>query len=301
MRYVKLLLILFIALISTDSALGQPPKLTLDKDAKELSMNISPARWTSPEILLNDLRSDDDTTRLKALILFGLTKEQAQFDLPSANGKPSEKGVDAPDQVQLRYATLGEDGTQQAILSAELHSDTEYVAVATPVNGGWNRVGVFSCWCKYERGDIFTTFVHLQPAAGIAQTMELVLHASGGGTGLYEQTESRFRMHDGKLVRVASFISREMYCPVGYSKPQPCTLDRRWFYWTVNNGVSGGILLEGYARFTGKNDQPVEGQVRDLEIRELQRVTCTGFNWNDQQFRYEQVKLNPDPCVATPH
>jgi hypothetical protein len=299
MRYVKHFLILLLALISTDSALGQPPKLTLDKDANELSTDFSPARWTSPEKLLNDLRSDDDTTRLKALILFGLTTEEAQFDLPSANGKPSEKGVEAPDQVQLRFATLGEDGTQQAILSAELHYDTEYVAVATPVNGGWNRVGVLSCWCKYERGDIFATFVQLQPAAGIAQTMELVLHASGGGTGVYEQTESRFRMHYGRLVRVASFISREMDCPAGYSKPQPCTLDRRWFDWTVQDGISGGILVEGHGSFL--SERPVAWQVRDLEIRQLQRVTCTGFNWNDKQFRYEQVKLNPDPCVANSH
>jgi len=251
--------------------------------------------WPLPQSIVSDLRSDREDKRLNALHLLGVTDRQAH----QADGK-----VIFPDQVELNYAALGGDDTQQAILAVKTTDrQLTLAAVATPTGTGWKRIAFFSCWCKYDLGgDSLATFiqVHSIPLTVLPgmEHFELVLHASGGGTGLYTQNEAHFRMaQDGTLRRVLSFVSRLVSCSNG-GPDHSCSIEKRWFYpQTSDIGEQGGVLVE--ARDKVADSEPAEFYVRDLENRNLHQLVCTQFNWDAQKFRYQQSKqwtAHTDPC-----
>jgi hypothetical protein len=297
MRYAKLFLLLLLIFCKPFS--GQPPKLTIQKEWDDPG-NTTPAQWSSPEILLRDLRSSDESSRMSAFALLGITDEQAHITVwaQTSPSHPLGSKLVVPSQIQLRYAALGDNDTQQAILAVEIgEKQLTFVAVATPKRDSWERVATFSCWCKYDlTPDALSEFVQLQPAPELNDSalkrLELVIHESGGGSGIYDQTEARFRMRQGKLVRVASFISRRLSCP----GTDACSLERRWFEARPVQNVAGAILLEARGQFMARNDATF--YIRNLEIRGLKRITCTSFQWNDKLFRYEQVPTTPNPCPA---
>src|SRR5690349_9774224 len=112
-------------------------------DEGDLVVDSTTATWSSPEAVVSDLRSDDEQLRLRGMDLIGIRDEG------SRHVSKSDQQVLNVDQVLLRYASLGDDETQQAIVGAEIGGDMAYVAVATRRNTGWQRIGSFSCWCKY--------------------------------------------------------------------------------------------------------------------------------------------------------
>lgn len=91
------------------------------------------ATWASPESIVRDLRSDDDSTRSKALRLFGYPEARMQEEVPR------------PDGIELRYAAIGDDNTLQAIVALTVNVAMAYVAVAVPEAKGWKRIGAFFC------------------------------------------------------------------------------------------------------------------------------------------------------------
>jgi hypothetical protein len=119
-------------------------------------------RFCSGSVLRN-LRSNEYETFDHALALVGVpqTPEAASFD--------------PPQDAELRYAELAEDGTRQAIIGVRRDS-MFYGAVAAHVGGRWPRIAAFSCWCKYESGDLLGGFIHIQVGPGVGQ--ELVLRTS---------------------------------------------------------------------------------------------------------------------------
>ena len=132
-------------------------------------------------------------------------------------------------------------------------------AVAAPAHrGGWKRLTTLECWCKYELysgRDALCTFVSLIPVSGSStppEHYELVLHASGGGTGIYVRNEAHFRVRDGELRRVIAFASRQRSCPP--SVPQKCTLEAREFV-LPRNGTSDATVIERRGEYVqSKND-----------------------------------------------
>ncbi len=265
--------------------------------------------WPSPEAMFADLRSPDDPIRLKALERLGLTGG-AYRDIWSEGDQPKVIGkrLITPDQVRLTYAALGSDAEQQAILAVELDDlQTTIVAVMTPAAHGWQRIAQTTCWCKYDLpldGDGLSIFAQLRPAAPTPnhgpnprwpQLFELVVHESGGGSGIDVQDEAHFRMHDGELREVLGFTSRRVSCPPAIN----CRLDRRWFTWSDFAGGLSGVLVEGHATFSAQPGLLFE--VRDLETRHLQHFTCTRIHWSEQRFRYERAEHSAGPCkTATP-
>jgi hypothetical protein len=109
-----------------------------DVDLGHLTMNYISVPWPSPESLLENLRAKDYETRDRALSLVGVhqTTEFASFD--------------PPEETELRYADLGVDGTQQAIIGVRRHAML-YGAVAARGGSRWHRIAAFSCWCKSNR------------------------------------------------------------------------------------------------------------------------------------------------------
>ena len=218
--------------------------------------------WDKPETVTMGLRSPNEAVRLRALSLLGVTDEESHEALWSDKTPSTRIGqrVVAPDQVKLMYASLGNDATQYAILAVLLRSkQLTLAAVAAPDHrGGWKRLATLECWCKYELSsgrDALSTFVSLIPVSGSStppEHYELVVHASGGGTGIYVRNEAHFRVRDGELRRVIAFASRQRSCPP--SVPQKCTLEAGHVV-LPRNGTSDATVIERRGEYAqSKND-----------------------------------------------
>ena len=291
-RHRVLLGFLFVSMVAS-SGLAQKPSSFDKEDDGYISVVRDHVRWVTPEAVVSDLRSKDEKVRLAAFERLGFNDEQAHRSVWSQapDSHVIGKVVLTPDQVSLTYAALGEDATQQAILAVEVDAMQEmFVAIATPVQGGWERVAAVDCWCKYDiRGDALGEFVHVENLRAEPTRFQLVIRASGGGTGLYQQDEGHFVMRGGELRRVLSFISRYLSCDPT-APTVLCTLERRWFYPAPVNGTAGGVLVEGRGSFP-ENDQPSAfWEVRDLEIRKLQHIEFVSYRWDEQGLRYVPVK-----------
>ena len=284
---------LFVSMVAP-SGLAQKPSSFDKEDDGYIYVLRDHVRWVSPEEVVRDLRSKDEKVRLGALERLGFTDEQAHTTVWSQTppGHVIGKVVLTPDQVRLTYATLGEDATKEAILAVEVDAVAQmFVAISTPVQGGgWERVAAVGCWCKYDMGgDALGEFVHVADLREPAEPtrFQLVIRASGGGTGLYKQDEGHFVMHGGELRRVLFFTSRYRSCDPTASL---CTIEKRWFYPVFAVGSYGGVLVEGRGKFPADGPASSVWQVRDLEIGKLQHIESTKYRWDEQRFRYVRMK-----------
>jgi hypothetical protein len=231
--------------------------------------------------LLENLRAKDYEIRDRALSLVGVpqTTEFASFDLP--------------EETELRYADLGVDGTQQAIIGVRRHAML-YGAVAARGGSRWHRIAAFSCWCKYESGDLLAGFIRIQAGPGVGQ--ELVLRASGGGTGVYSEQQAHFRYHQGELHLVFAFVSRHRNCDPTEPEPHSCEVERRWFYVNYWDSVPGAVLVESRLRLFPETDpEPKFTSLRELELTHAQEFSCKTYKWDKEKFRYEPF-VAPNPC-----
>jgi hypothetical protein len=251
--------------------------------------------WPAPPSIVRDLRSDDDYVRRKALLRIGSTEAQTRFTVYAKDGSIAGEAIARPDQVELRYAPLGSTDTEQAIVAIQLGGQYTIAAVATPEGNGWKRIASFGCWCKYDTESILETFVSLVQAPGpmeypYGERYELVLRASGGGTGIYTQNEVHFRLYKGEMKPVISFVSRLLSWIMGDTQhPSRERIERRWF----ESGT--GILIEGRAESTAVDASHF--RIHDLDVRYLKTFTCRQYRWNQDAFAYELV-AGVDPCAA---
>jgi hypothetical protein len=273
---------LIIALGCSSSA--QVSKPTPQADLGYLVLNHTHVRWPTPESLVRSLQADDDQTRLRALELIGAS------DGPSAE-------IDArSSEVELRYAPVGTAQEKQAIVA--IHSATMlFGAVAVQQAGIWHRVANFTCWCKYESGDLIGNLVQVE--SGPDGGSELVLRASGGGTGIYSQYEARFRYYGGELHLVFSFVSRLQRCDPTAPGPYKCQVERRWFYVQNYGSTGGGVLVESRLNFAASSAPEIQFHIRDLELRHAKIFSCKTYQWDKEKFRYTEFSA-PNPCKARP-
>jgi hypothetical protein len=216
------------------------------------------AVWPSPESLVRGLRSSDQAVRLKALRLVGVNDPMTKIAEVSGGSEIGER-IRTPDQVVLQYAPLGRDSSKQAILTVQLE-DYLYVGVGFFEANRWERIGTSACWCKYDMPNPLGEFVQLVAAPDLnVRRFELVIRDSSGGTGVYTQNEAHFRLYNGKLRRVLSYVSRYKLCSP--TDPQStCTIEKRWFnlpLFEFGRYLPGGVLVEGRGQFTkGKSQMP---------------------------------------------
>ena len=286
-------LFLFPFLLVCACAFAQPTKPTVES-IDDTVIDREHVYWTSPESVLNGLRSSNDETRLSALKLAGLSDQQAHQAIWSeGNEGPSKvigQEVVTPNRTQLMYASIGDDSTQQAILVLDSSLQLTVAAVAVQKGIRWERVAVLICWCKYDMNldqDALAEFVSLRGNSETDPTKpkhyELVVHSSGGGTGVYSQTETHFRIHRNELRNVISFISR-------YSNGTPTVeLERRWFTFAqIPDGTLRGVLVEAKGSWQPDKSPEIQWTVRGLRDRHLQKISCTAYRWEERSFRYSR-------------
>ncbi len=290
------------------SAAAQTAHPTFTDEVGNFGVRRDARVWPLPETITRDLRSPDDRVRLGALDLVGLTDKQAHSATWGRTSPATVTGrkVVSPDQVTLTYASLGADATQYAILAVFLYeSQLTFAAVAAPTpQGGWRRIATFDCWCKYEMvlaKDVLSEFVSLQLApvwtSPGPQRFELVLRASGGGTGIYVMNEAHFRVFNGELRRVMDFVSRSRSCVQTGPPPRTCTLQVGWFVPASVDGRSARVLVQGQGQYFAGKMADAEHNAPGLENRSLRSRTCRTYVWNDSAFRYEPGSA-ASPCTA---
>lgn len=298
--------LLFCAIFLSSLALAQSAKQ--NEDLGYSLLNRKRVAWPSPESMLNDLRSPNGETRLNAFRLAGLSDQQAHEAVWSnANDGAARfigQAVIMPSKVQLTYAALGDDASQEAVIAIEARSiQATYAAVAVQIGKRWQRIAVLDCWCKYDMRpdqDMLAEFISLRPAAeplsdGV-QHYDLVVHSSGGGTGIYTQYEAHLRVFHGELRDSISFIRR--YYGGDPTGPAPSTtLERRWFTTgPLANGGWGGTLVQAKAVFHTNTLPLIQWEVRSLLDLHLKNLTCTAYRWDGKTFRYVRTNEVVPAC-----
>jgi hypothetical protein len=131
----------------------QKSKSAGPEDPGYLHVDHTHTAWHSPESLVHDLHSNDDGIRLKALHLLGLGDQESHVEVWSQT-QPSRlvgQAVVTPDRVEVSYAALGEDASQEAVVAVGAdQAQMMFAAVAVPTALGWERIATCYCWCKYE-------------------------------------------------------------------------------------------------------------------------------------------------------
>lgn len=275
MRGTLAVLFVSISLFTSLPLAAQVSTNPANNDFYGLELSHHHAEWPSPETLVRNLRSLDNAARRNALLMIGVPNEGANSWVPN--------------EVELRYAALGTTEDKQAILTVWAPSgDMLYGAVAARKGHVWMRIANFSCWCKYEGGDLLSDFVKIEP--GPDGYSELIVHASGGGTGLYVRDEVHFRYYEGELRLVFSFQDRFDEC-----LKSPCSSIYRWFYPEYFDSLSGAVLVE--ARAQSPSAAPTaEEAIPDLQLRNFNAPTCKTYKWNKKDFRYEAFTAGRSPC-----
>jgi hypothetical protein len=267
---------------STSSQASEPnPK----RDLGSIELNYAHLPWPTPESLTKSLQADDAKTRIRALVQMGVPEE----GLAKIDERPSE--------VQLLYASLGTNDQQQAIVAVRI-APMLFGAVAAQENGAWHRVANFSCWCKYETGDLIGNFVHVE--AGPDDGSELVLHASRGGTGVYTQNEARFRYRGRELRLVIHFASRFRTCDPTAPGPTQCHVERRWFYPSGQDSIPESVLVESRFSFSADSLPGLQSESQDLELSYAKTFSCTVYTWDKEKFAYAESGTSR-PCKPQPH
>ncbi len=253
-----------ILVLAWSCLIASAQQLKLPERIGSIGVNREPVTWLSPESLVRDLRSDDKAMRQKAMQLVGVNQ-----DFPN----------EVPHEVDLRYTTFGYDQQVVAVVSIE-HSSLQYAAVAILAGRTWNRLAVFECWCKSEGGQL-PDLVQVAPVVtGKALVLQLIVRASSGGTGFYEQTEAWFRLRDRKLEPALSFTRRRNEC--GLSS-DPCVYESRWF--------DGNQLIEGQNTSSNYQQDDVSDIRRQLlgwavDDNAIKSFTCTPYKWDAVNFKY---------------
>lgn len=243
--------------------------------------------WPSPEEVLRGLRDSDGRKRGEA------------FDSMGIGSASTGIGTAIPHQVALRFAPLGPRSAQQAILTVDLGEaryGMVYGAVATERTNGWERIAAFSCWCKYERGDLLSKFTEV--IRGADGEDELVVRGSGGGTGIVVQDEVHFRVFGDELRAVLHFVSFRRNCNAGSPGHFRCNFESRWFLMAPRET---GRAFEVTARggFDALKASTAEFERRNLELRHTSKLSCRAYRWSREKFVYLPVKTPAsNPCQA---
>ena len=274
-------------------------RLSASTADSDLNLQRTHVAWPAPSEMAEELVSKDDSVRLRAMLLFGLSDQQARGFTSSS---PTLRHTIRPDLVRLNYAALGTGPDTQAVLAFQA-DQMVFVAVATATKAGWSRIAFSNMWSKYDldNGDALFQAVRLSAAPGnptiSSAAFELILRSSGGGTGVYEQQEAHFRVYEGELRNVFSFISDQRRCDPS-PEVQACKLNRSWLVLGTTDSKRGVVLVEEGGTLKTVHQPDVLFALRDLQNRYLRPSSCAFYEWDDHNFDYKLRPGSPAICRA---
>ena len=175
-----------ILLVTTPAAAQQPTP-------EPLGPNLPHLAAPSPTELLNQLLSPDAAIRVKALTLVAVAP---LFLMTRTPGGGDDWTV--PSEARLFFGHYQNDN-DMAVVAVNIHQYT-WASVLLRGASGWERIGRFVCWCRYESNPM-EGFIELRPVLHWPQT-EILVHDSGGGSGLYTRNLSVYRIRNSRLEQI---------------------------------------------------------------------------------------------------
>ncbi|HLY63683.1 MAG TPA: hypothetical protein VKV95_23330 [Terriglobia bacterium] len=197
----RLLIIAMLALLFCHDALAQLSRMPASK----------PVPVPAPAHLLEQLMPNTEDTEDRD----SRRREDAQAAALSALGIPSKYMHEA----RLVFEDLDGDGDAEALLTVDVDGADVILVVLKRKGDQWYRLPSppgLSCWCKYEKWPL-DTFVEIRNWSydfdKPSQPRRLIfVHASGGGTGLYERGVEVFALHGFELRSVFSSTEERREC-----------------------------------------------------------------------------------------
>jgi hypothetical protein len=280
------------------------------KEAGNLYSRYETTAWQSPEAVFADLRSTSDDVRLKAFNLLGAADKDAYAFMHGKNGDWEE--VATPWQSELRYAALGDDGIQDAIVAVQVRN-LVMIAIAVPRDNKWERVAAFKCMCASNNTRDSYGSANGSNLLGAtvdvgrfqdrgSERYELILSVIDfpieGDRVVsfdeYVQHEAHFRLYAGKLRRTIAFERRTHSCS---DAQKGCSIQKRWLYhqgFGFAHEIPGAILVEaeGGARPGAANPYDTDMEEQGLKIK-----SCSMLRFNYQTHRFEPFSPADAPAA----
>ena len=209
-------------------------------------------------------------------------RDDAQAAALSALGIPVKTPARSVVEARLLLEDLDGDGVAEALFTVELDMSDIHLVVLKRKGNQWYRLPSspdLSCWCRYENSPL-DTFVELRnwsySSERPPQPIRLIfLHASGGGTGLYERDVKVFALHGFELRSVFSSTEelRAVTWPEGDSELEHVVI-------TVEEGNRGPrALVTDEIRSNGGG--PDESWWAGLPI-----AACKAYTWSMERFKF---------------
>jgi len=165
--------------------------------------NLAHVSAPSPTELVNQLRSSEAQVRVEALKLVSVPP--LFLTLKDQNGDDWTKASEA----RLLYGRYRDDG-DLALVAIRLQKAWTFASVLLRTESRWKRIGLFSCWCKYEANPL-EGFIEFRPVLHWPQT-DILVHDSGGGSGVSGRTLNIFRIRNDRLEKIYSATDKVENC-----------------------------------------------------------------------------------------
>lgn len=166
-----------------------------------------------PDEFLNQLLSRDPQVRVRALKMMGVS--EPFLTQTTATGED----YTTISAARLFYGHYSED-RDLAVIALQMH-DTDWASVLIHSSLGWEQIGVFNCWCRYEVNPL-EGFIELRSVLRWPQT-DVLVHESGGGSGLYTRELSVFHIQRRQLEQIYETTDKREDCHPTQNK-EYCTL-----------------------------------------------------------------------------
>jgi hypothetical protein len=276
-----------LCLFSPDAAFAKQAATSADD-----LVNLPHVAVPSPTEFLNQLLSPDSQVRIKALQLVGVSK----LFLMQKTATGEDYTISS--QARLLYGRYLQD-RDLAVIVLQMH-DTDWASVLLRDSSGWERIGILNCWCRYDSNPL-EAFVGLRSIAQQPQT-QILVHESGGGTGLYDRTLTVFALRNGKLKTIYGTRDRTIDCHPTQNKDY-CTLTEAQMESTSLFGqpVLAVARVESIAPIPSlPQSDPRFGSAPELLVyKGVRRIDCKVFSWDTAEGSFvESLRWTHAYCGA---
>jgi len=235
--------------------------------------NLPPVAVSPPDQLLRQILSPDSQVRVRALKVMGVS--QLFFTPKTETGEDYTITTGA----RLLYGHYSKD-QDLAVIALQMH-DSTWAAVLIRRSSAWERIGIFGCCCKYEANPL-EGFVELRPVLSYPQT-DILVHDTGGGTGLYDRRFSVFHLQRGHLEKIYDTTDKRRDC---YPTDDYCTLTEVKLEFSRLSETPAIIKIEL------QSIEPVPSTASlPLEVyKNVKRLSCQGLLWDTARERFNQSR-----------
>jgi hypothetical protein len=236
----------------------------------------------APQLLTEQVRSDNERTRMAALSAVGVPAQYVQ------RGR-----VAMPRSIQLFFQQLGTTDELDAVLTLELEHHI-VTAILVPDGEIWRRVATLFVETPFnDTRNSASTFVHVDRSLLDRDHYTAVFHATEPGPrGNFSENEARVMVFHRHAVVTISFVSAarncaETHAASGHAAEGECTVLRRWLQPDPASPSTQYTLVSAGGRLTQREAVGVFGTDSAFDASHLRSFSCQTFQFSSQSNHFE--------------